>query len=189
MASYRRSDAASISAVPGALQQRRARAGLCRHRRAVALVLRHAARCLRRRGRSPLDTGTAVVSLPAHLRTIEAGRKVRRRCAAVQRHDSRAPSRQHVGAGLDEHLPAGRGPGIRRGIRSDRRAQASQGRRTGSCQIRRAIFHVSRIPAVASCVLGAIAFHETGRPRRRLPRERVGVGCSSRMSASRCVSR
>ena len=40
----------------------------------------------------------------AHLRAIEARREVRRRRAPGQRHASGASPRQHVGAGLEQHL-------------------------------------------------------------------------------------
>ena len=104
---------ASLQPIRRALQQGRARARLRRYGRAVALELRHAARRVCRRGRSSLDAGAAALLLPAHLRAIEARREIRRRRASGERHDSGASPRQHVGAGLEQHLSAGRRTGVR----------------------------------------------------------------------------
>ncbi len=89
-------------------QRRRARARLAGHRRAVALLVRHAARRIRPNGRAPVVAARAAVPEPALLCARPAERKIRRRRAAAQRADPRRPARRHVGAELGQHLrPAG----------------------------------------------------------------------------------
>ena len=57
-------------------------------------------------------------------------------------------------------------------------AQAAKGRRTRVGEIRRGLFHLSRVSCTTAGILGAIALHQTRRSRCRLPCERVRVGCS-----------
>ena len=61
----------------------------------------------------------------ARLRAAEAAREVRRRRAG-ERADSGAPARQHVGAGLVEHLPARRAAERRSRLLADRHPQEAQ---------------------------------------------------------------
>ena len=74
-------------------------ARLRRHRRDVALEVRHAARRVREGARSAVGPGAAALpTLHAYVRA-EAAREVRRRRAG-ERPDPGAPARQHLGAGL-----------------------------------------------------------------------------------------
>ena len=73
LARGRRAHARSVHPLRRAVQQRRARVGIRRCGRAVALVLRHAAGRVRGRGRSTVGAGAAALSGTAHLRAIEAG--------------------------------------------------------------------------------------------------------------------
>ena len=57
--------------------------------------------------RSAVGPGAAALPQAARLRADEAAREVRRRRAG-ERADSGAPARQHLGAGLVQHLSAGR---------------------------------------------------------------------------------
>ena len=85
-------------------ERRRARARLRRDRRAVALLVRHAARRIRPNGRAPVVAARADVPEPAMLRPRPPERKIRRRGAAAQRADPRRPARRHVGAELEQRL-------------------------------------------------------------------------------------
>ena len=71
------------------------------------LQVRHAGRRLHEGSRSPMGAGEAALRLAPRLRSDEAAREVRRR-GAGERPDSRAPHRQHLGAGLGQR-PRSRG--------------------------------------------------------------------------------
>ena len=114
--------------------------------------------------------------------------EVRRRRAG-ERPDSGAPARQHLGAGLDEHLSARRA-GERRSRLLAHRHSEERERSTPLEMVRdrRALLHVARLRAAAEDVLGALAVRAPARPRRRLPRQRLGHRRSQTTCASRCAS-
>src|SRR5688572_31202841 len=55
-------DALPICAVRGAVQRRREGSRVCRHRRDVAVAIRHGAGRVRQRARSPLESAAAALS-------------------------------------------------------------------------------------------------------------------------------
>ena len=88
--------------------------------------------------------------------------------------DSRASAGQHVGAGLEQYLSAGRASQCRSRLRSHGDSESEKCRSAGHGSLRRAFFHLARIRALAADVLGAVAVHQAARPRSGLPRQRVG---------------
>ena len=89
--------------------------------------------------------------------------------------DPRASARQHLGAGLVEHLPARRAAdgGCRLSRSTDiLKRQKIDAARHGAD--RRALLHVARIRAAAADVLGALAVRQAARSRGGLPRQRLG---------------
>ena len=103
----------------------------------------------------------------------EAAREVRRHRAG-ERSDSSAPARQHLGAGLDEHLPAGRAAARRPGLLAHRHPEEAQDAAARHGARRRALLHVARLRAAAQDLLGTIAVHPAAGSRRRVPRQRLG---------------
>ena len=100
-------DEDGLRPVRRALEQGRQRAGLRRYGRDVAGEVRHAARCVCQGAGSAVGPGASALSRAARVRAHEAAGEVRRRRSG-EGTDSRAPARQHLGAGLVEHLSAGR---------------------------------------------------------------------------------
>ncbi len=132
--------------------------------------------------------GPPAVRFAARLRSLEAGREIRqgrgsRRCA-----DSRAPARQHVGAGMEQHLSAPRAAEC--GLRAGRRRGAAREKcgRERNGPLRGGIFHIARLRAAARNVLGTLAVHEAARPRGRLPRQRLGASTSRTTCESKSAS-
>ena len=67
------------------------------------------------------------------------------------------PAGEHVGAGLGQHLPAGRARQCRPRLRPHRAPQEAQHGLEADGQVRRGLLHVARIRAAARNVLGALA--------------------------------
>ena len=96
-------DAQGLRALRGAVEQGREGARVRRHRRDVAREVRHAARRVHQGAGSAVGSGAAALSAAARLRADEAAPEVRRRRAG-EGTAAGAPARQHLGAGLVEHL-------------------------------------------------------------------------------------
>ena len=111
--------------------------GFAGHGRHVAVALRHAAGRLRRRGRPAVGAGETALPVAARLRAPQAARDLRSRRRPGKRTDPGAPARQHVGAGVGEHLPD-RGPeGCRFRHRPHRTPRGQEGRCTRDGALRR----------------------------------------------------
>ena len=96
-------DEEELRAVRGAVEQGREGARLRRHGRDVAVEVRHAARRVHEGARSAVGAAASALSLAARLRAREDAREVRRPRTG-RRPDPGAPARQHLGAGLEQHL-------------------------------------------------------------------------------------
>ena len=118
-------DAQGLHALRRALEQGREGAGLRRHRRDVAAEVRHARRRLHEGSRSALGAGAAALPVAARVRAHEAAREVRRR-RSRRRADSRAPARQHLGAGLVQRLRSRRAGQRRSGLLAHEDPEAAQ---------------------------------------------------------------
>ena len=85
-------------------EQGRAGAGFRRHRRALAIEVRHAAGRVREGAGPPVGSGPPALPVASRLRAHEAAPEVRRR-GPGERADPRAHAGQHLGAGLVQRLP------------------------------------------------------------------------------------
>src|SRR5438034_5423126 len=109
VAHHRAADAQGLSALRRVVEQGRERARLRRHRRDVALAVRHAARRIHEGARSAVGSGAPALCEAARLRAPEASREIRRDRAGDGA-DPGSPARQHLGAGLVEYLSARAAP-------------------------------------------------------------------------------
>ena len=88
-----------------------------------------------------------------------------------------AAARQHVGAGVEQHLRPGRArTRSEPSLDVDASSMASEEVGPGEDgEARRALLHVARLRPAAQDVLGALAAHAPARPRGRLPRRAPGT--------------
>ena len=137
--------------------------------------------------RPALGAGPAALPFAARLRSQPPAREVRGRRAG-QRPHSRAPSGQHVGADLGEHLSAGRAERRRSGLRPDGDPEGAQDRRpcrwsgTASASSRRSASTRCRRPsgsARSSRSRATATWSATRAP---------GTSTTSTTCASRCAS-
>src|SRR2546423_1609823 len=89
-----------------ARRQRLARTWLRGCRCTVAFELRYAAGRLQQRARPFVGTTQAALFIPARVRTRPARQKIWPASRSAKWTDPRALTRQHLGTGMEQHLPA-----------------------------------------------------------------------------------
>ena len=101
-----------------------------------------------------------------------------------------APARQHVGAGLGQHLPAGRAAQCRRPAYD--LTELLKKKNTGleaDGEVRRGLLHLAGIRAAARHLLGALAVHQARATATWSATPAPGTSITSTTCASRCASR
>ena len=84
------------------------------------------------------------------------------------------PAGQHVGAGLEQYLSAGCAAQWRPRLQSGCAAGEEECRLEADGAVRRGLFQLAGLHRPAADFLGALALPETARPRRGMPRQRLG---------------
>ena len=181
------SDEEGLRPLHAAGQPRREGTGLCRHRRALAREVRHAAGGVHERARSALGAGAAALRVAARLRANEAAREVWRP-GSGEGPDSRPPDGQHLGAGLVEPRAAGRARLRRAGLFALRPPEKAQQRRRGDDPHRRALLHVAGLCAAARRRSGSAPCWSSRRTATSSATPARGMWTWSRTCASRCAS-
>ncbi len=168
-------DARQVPALRRARERGRQGARLREPGRALALEVRHAAGRLRGRARPALGPGQAALRLAALLRARAPHRDLRQGGRAAGRADSGASPGQHVGPAVGRDLRH-REAGERRpaGFRPHHAAQGEGRRRARHGALRRGLLQLARLREAAGDLLGALDVHQAARPRRGLPRLRLG---------------
>ena len=167
-------DAERLHAVRRAVEQGRAGAGFRRHRRAVALEVRHAAGRVRRRSwtacgiRSGRSTCRFTPTCACGCTRSMATRS--RRTGPIPAHMLGNIWAQDWSNVYPLVAPATSDPGYS----LDRDPAGRKMTSVDMAKHRRALLHVAGLRAAAADVLAAIALRQAARSRRRVPRQRVG---------------
>src|SRR5207247_5059302 len=118
-----------------------------------------------------LGPDAPALSLAARLCPKQAAREVWRERRIRRWTDPRGLARQHVGAGVAEHLRAGSAQGHRPRLRLDADSQIEEHRAQADGALRRELFHLTGVFAASAHLLGALAVRQATRPRSGLPRQ------------------
>ncbi len=174
LARDRRAAQGRVRAVRRARERGRAVDRLRRRGRPLARRIRRDPGRLRGRHRAPVGRGEAALRRAPLLRARAPAGEVRQGQGARPRANPLAAPRQHVGAGVEQRrrprdaLSGGALARRRQGPGSPEMGVGEDG------EAGRALLHGPGLRSAPSHVLGALALHAPARPRRRVPRERVG---------------